>query len=116
MKNVQAEAYAMSRYVRISPTKISIVLNKIRGKNYREALEVLKHLPQKAGSVVWKTIYSAASNAAETFGYEKEKLFIHEAYVNLGPVLKRIQPRAKGKAFQIRKRVSHITVKVSKIA
>jgi len=112
MENIKREASATSRYIRISPTKIALILNKIRGKSYREALEILKYLPQKAGSAVWKTVYSAASNATEVLGYEKNKLFIHEAYANLGPVLKRLQPRAKGKAFQIRKRVSHITIKV----
>jgi large subunit ribosomal protein L22 len=104
---------ATSKYIRISPTKVDIILDKIRGKSYREALQILKYLPQKAGAVVWQTLYSAVSNATHNFDYEKEKLIIDEAFVNKGPILKRIQPRAKGKAYRIEKKISHITIRVA---
>jgi len=95
---------ATSKYIRISPTKINVIIAKIRGKSYREALQILKYLPQKAGAIVWQTLYSAVSNATHNFDLEKEKLVITEAYVNQGPILRRMQPRAKGKAYKIEKR------------
>ena len=104
---------ATSKYIRISPTKIDVILSQIRGKSYKEALQILKYLPQKAGAIVWQTLYSAVSNATNNFDFEKEKLIINEAYVNQGPILKRMQPRAKGRAFKIMKRISHITIRVS---
>ena len=64
---------ATSKYIRISPTKVSLVIDKIRGKSYREALQILKFLPQKSGAIVWQTLYSAVSNATHNFDYEKEK-------------------------------------------
>lgn len=113
MSNSQSIVSATSRYIRISPTKINLILNKIRGKSYKEALEILKYLPQKAGAVVWQTLYSAACNASNGFGYDKENLIVTEAYANQGPMLKRMQPRAKGRAFQIQKRISHVTIRVT---
>jgi large subunit ribosomal protein L22 len=103
---------ATSKYIRISPTKVQKILAQIRGKSYKEALQILKFLPQKAGSVVWQTLYSAVSNATHNFELEKEKLIISEAFVNQGPIMKRMQPRAKGKAFKIEKKMSHITISV----
>jgi large subunit ribosomal protein L22 len=114
MINSQEIVSATSRYIRISPTKINVILGKIRGKSYKDALEILKYLPQKAGTVVWQTLYSAVSNASNRFGYEKENLLIVEAYANQGPILKRMQPRAKGRAFKIQKRISHVTIRVTK--
>ena len=64
-------------------------------------------------AIVWQTLYSAVSNATHNFDYEKEKLVITEAFVNKGPILKRIQPRAKGRAYRIEKRISHITIRVA---
>ena len=104
---------ATSKYIRISPTKINVIIAKIRGKSYREALQILKYLPQKAGAIVWQTLYSAVSNATNNFDLEKDKLIISEAYVNQGPILKRMRPRAKGRAFGIQKKMAHLTIKVS---
>jgi large subunit ribosomal protein L22 len=106
---------ATSKYIRISPTKVDLIISKIRGKTYKEALQILKYLPQKAGSIVWQTLYSAISNATNNFDFEKEKLIISEAFVNQGPILKRMRPRAKGRAFSIQKKMSHITISVSEI-
>lgn len=103
---------ATSKYIRISPTKIDQIIKKIRGKNYKQALEILKYLPQKAGVVVWQTLFSAISNATTNFDFQKENLIIHEAFVNQGPILKRMRPRAKGRAFAIQKKLSHLTIKV----
>jgi len=104
---------ATSKYIRISPSKVNLILNKIRGKSYKEALQILKYLPQKAAAIVWQTLYSAVSNATNNCELEKERLMICEAYVNQGPILKRMRPRAKGRAFGIQKKMSHITIRFS---
>jgi large subunit ribosomal protein L22 len=106
---------ATSKYIRICPSKVNIIIAKVRGKTYKEALEILKFLPQKAGALVWQTLYSAVSNATKNFDLEKEKLIISEAFVNPGPILKRMRPRARGRAFAIEKKMSHITIRVTEI-
>nr|AYO28727.1 ribosomal protein L22 [Neotessella volvocina] len=103
---------ATSKYIRISPTKVDVILKKIRGKTYKESLQILKYIPQKAGSIVWQTLYSAVCNATNNFNYQKEKLIITEAFVNQGPILKRMRPRAQGRAFVIQKKISHLTIRV----
>ena len=113
MKDSKEVISATSKYIRISPTKINIIIKKIRGKSYKEALQILKFLPQKAGAIVWQTLYSAVSNATNNFDFEKDTLLINEAYVNQGPILKRIRPRAQGRAFAIEKKMSHITISVT---
>lgn len=113
MNDFKENISATSKYVRISPTKVQGILGEIRGKTYKEALQVLKYLPQKAGAIVWQTLYSAVSNATNNFEFEKENLVITEAFVNQGPILKRMQPRAKGRAYKIQKKISHITISVS---
>jgi large subunit ribosomal protein L22 len=107
---------ATSKYIRISPSKVDRIVSKIRGKTYKEALKILKYLPQKSAIMTWQTLYSAVSNASNNFGIEKENLIISQAFVNQGAILKRVQPRARGKAFRIEKKFSHITIKVSKIS
>ena len=114
-KEVKESVSATSKYIRISPTKVDVIISKIRGKTYKEALQILKYLPQKSGAIVWQTLYSAVSNATNNFDLEKEKLIITEAYVNQGPILKRIRPRAQGRAFSIQKKMSHVTIKVAEL-
>ena len=106
---------ATSKYIRISPTKVDVIISKVRGKTYKEALQILKYLPQKSGAIVWQTLYSAVSNATNNFDLEKEKLIITEAYVNQGPILKRVRPRAQGRAFSIQKKMAHVTIKVAEL-
>ena len=106
---------ATSKYIRISPTKINVIISKIRGKSYKEALQILKYLPQKAGAIVWQTLYSAVSNATNNFNLQKENLIITEAFVNQGPILKRMRPRAQGRAFAIQKKMCHITIRVKEL-
>lgn len=115
MDNKKQIISATSKYIRISPTKIDTIISKIRGKSYKEALQILKYLPQKTGAVVWQTLYSAISNATNNFDLEKENLIISEAFVNQGPILKRMRPRAQGRAFAIQKKMSHLTIRVSEI-
>ena len=103
---------ATSKYIRISPSKIDVIIKKIRGKSYKQALQILKFLPQKSGAMVWQTLYSAVSNATNNFDFEKENLIIQEAFVNQGPILKRMRPRAQGRAYAIQKKMCHITIRV----
>ena len=113
MNKVKETVSATSKYIRISPTKVDVIISKIRGQSYKEALQILKYLPQKSGAIVWQTLYSAVSNATNNFDLEKENLIITEAYVNQGPILKRVRPRAQGRAFAIQKKMSHVTIKVA---
>jgi large subunit ribosomal protein L22 len=108
---------ATSKYLRISPTKINIIISKIRGKSYKEALQILKNIPQKSGAIVWQTLYSAISNATNNFLLEKENLFISEAFVNKGPggrQTKRVRFINKGRQAPIEKKMAHLTISVSK--
>jgi large subunit ribosomal protein L22 len=113
MSNSKEIISATSKYIRIAPTKINVIISKIRGKTYKQALQILKYLPQKAGALVWQTLYSAVSNGTNNLDFQKENLIISEAYVNAGPILKRMRPRARGRAFAIQKKISHITIKVT---
>ena len=106
---------ATSKYIRISPYKVDLIIKKIRGKTYKQALQILKYLPQKSGAIVWQTLYSAVSNATNNFDLEKENLVISEAFVNQGPILKRMRPRAQGRAYAIQKKMCHITISVSEV-
>lgn len=104
------EARAIAKYVRISPRKVNIVLNLIRGKDVKEALAILKFTPKAASEIVTKIVKSAAANAENNHEMNPDNLYIAETYANQGPTLKRFQPHAQGRAFRINKRTSHITV------
>ena len=101
---------AVAKYVRMSPYKIRRVLDQIRGRSYQEALMILEFLPYKAGGPVWQVIHSAAANANQNYGLDKRKLVIDTIFANEGPKLKRIRPRAQGRAYKILKPTCHITV------
>ena len=106
---------ATAKYIRISPFKVRIVLDIIRGLSYTEAAAVLKNTNKSAAPVVLKVLNSAAANA-EFKNISKSDLFVAEAFADQGPTLKRIMPRAKGRAYRILKRTSHITVIVDSLA
>ena len=108
-------ALAKSNYIKLSSTKLNKILVKIRGKKYSEALKILKYIPQRAGTVVWKTIHSAVSNGINNFNFQKENIIIITAHVSKGSILKRLRPRARGKSFPIQKKLSHLTIKVKEI-
>ena len=103
---------AVAKYIRMSPHKIRRVIDQIRGRSYQEALMILEFLPYDAGGPVWQVVYSAAANAKNTYGLDKKKLVIDEIFANEGPKLKRIRPRAQGRAYKILKPTCHITVVV----
>lgn len=107
------EAMATARYIRVAPNKARQVINLIRGKHVDEAMAILKFTPKRVAVVVEKVLNSAISNAEHNFDMDRENLFISKVYVDQGPTMKRIVPRAMGRADMIRKRTSHITVVVS---
>ena len=112
MSDTITSARATAKYVRTSQMKGNRVLDLVRGKSVSEALAILKYAPQSVSTQVAKVVASAAANAENNFGLDPRTLVIAECYANEGPTMRRYQPRAQGRAFQIRKRTSHITVVV----
>lgn len=113
MASDTTEVKAIARYIRMSPFKVRRVLDQIRGRSYREALIVLEFMPYRACDPVLKVLRSAVANAEHNAGLDPAELTISQAYADQGPVLKRFQPRAQGRAYQIRKPTCHITVAVA---
>ena len=107
------EAKAHLKYARISPRKVKIVLDLIRGKDVATAMAILKNTPKSASEYLVKLLKSAVANAENNFGMDVSKLYVSECFVCPGPTLKRIMPRAQGRAFRINKRTSHVTIAVS---
>ncbi len=97
-------------YARISVQKACFVLDAIRGKSVEEALAIVTYNPRYASEILQKLINSAVANAENNNGMNRANLFIEECYADRGPIMKRVQPRAKGSAYRIEKRISHITV------
>lgn len=113
MASDTTEVKAIARYIRMSPFKVRRVLDQIRGRSYREALIVLEFMPYRACDPVLKLLRSAVANAEHNAGLDPAELMVSQAYADQGPVLKRFQPRAQGRAYQIRKPTCHITVAVA---
>ena len=107
------EARAQARYVRVTPMKARRVVDLIRGMNADDAQAMLRFAPQAASEPVGKVLASAVANAANNHAMDTKELLISEAFVDEGPTMKRIRPRAQGRAYRIRKRSSHITVVVT---
>ena len=103
------EATAKVTFVRIAPRKVKIVLDLIRNQPAEKAAAILKYTPKAACEVVGKLLKSAMANA-ENKDMDMSKLYVAECYVCQGPTLKRIRPRAQGRAFRINKKTSHITL------
>jgi large subunit ribosomal protein L22 len=101
---------AIAKYIRISPFKVRIVLDLIRGKKVSEAIAILENTPKSASDPIRKAVLSAAANAEHNQGMDKADLIVAACYADQGPTLKRVMPRAQGRAFKILKRTSHITV------
>ncbi|MBQ3053982.1 MAG: 50S ribosomal protein L22 [Clostridia bacterium] len=104
------EARAISRYVRISPRKVKVVVDLIRNKPVGVAMGILNNTPKAASEVLIKLLKSAMANAENNHNMNVDKLYVAEVFANPGPILKRIMPRAQGRAFRINKRTSHITL------
>ncbi len=106
-------AYAISKFNIISPFKVRRVINKLRGMHYEKAMGIMSMLPNKAASIVEKTIKSAFYNLDAKFDdVDPERVYIHEIFASPGPLIKRIKPRARGRADRIKKRTTHLTVVV----
>ncbi len=106
------QAKAHLKYLRISPRKVGVVLDLIRNKPVGTAAAILKHTPKAASEPLGKLLKSAVANAENNFGMSADKLYVAECFVGAGPILKRIMPRAQGRAFRINKRTSHVTIVV----
>ncbi len=101
---------AKARYVRISSSKVRLVLDLIRGKSVADAVAVLKNTPQAASPIVEKVLNSAVANAENNKGLLRDDLIVAEVFVDQGPTLRRFRPVSRGRAMRIRKRSSHITI------
>ena len=106
----KSEIRAVSKYVRMSPSKIRRVLRQIQGKTYSEALLILEFMPYASCAPIIKVLRSATANARNNFGLDETKLVIKSAIADQGPTMKRFRPRAQGRAYRILKATSHITI------
>ena len=97
-------------YARVSVQKACFVLDAIRGKDVQTALAILEYNPRYASSIIKKLLQSAIANAENNNGMSTDNLYVAECYANKGPTMKRVHPRAQGRAYRIEKRTSHITV------
>jgi len=107
------EARAIAKTVRVSPQKARLVINLVKGKNIAEAAAILRLTPNKSGVFIEKVLKSAAANAVNNHDMNKDLLYVKEAYVDAGPILKtRLYYRSRGMGFRVLRRTSHITVVV----
>ena len=106
------EARAKLSYARISSRKVKIVIDMIRNKPVDVAMGILKNTPKAASELLIKLLASAIANAENNHNMDVNNLYVAEIFANQGPTLKRVRPRAQGRAFRIRKRTSHITIVV----
>ena len=107
---VKNEAKATLKFARISSRKVKIVADLIRGKDVDEALAIVKFTPKASSEVIEKLLKSAIANAENNNGMNADNLYVAACYADKGPTMKRIQPRAQGRAYRIEKRTSHITI------
>ena len=109
------EARAEAKYVRISPLKVHFICNEIRGKKVDEALTILRFTPKKGAKILEDVLKSAIANAENNFGLDRDNLVVDKAWANDGPTMKRYRPKAKGAAYPILKRTSHVGVTVKEV-
>ncbi len=111
-----AEQYkSYLKNLRIAPRKVRLVVDLVRGKHVQDALDILRFTNKKAAPIVAKMINSAIANVRQSATVDVDSLVVNEAFVDEGPTLKRFLPRAQGRATPIRKRSSHITVKLKEL-
>ena len=109
-ENKDTRPKATVSYARVSVTKACFVLDAIRGKDVTTALAIVTYNPRYASTLIEKLLKSAAANAENNNGMDPSKLYVEECYANKGPTMKRVHPRAQGRAYRIEKRMSHITI------
>jgi large subunit ribosomal protein L22 len=104
------EAKALARQIRISPQKARLIADLIRGKDVASAINTLRFMPKKGARILRKVVESALANASQNEAIDVDTLYVKTIFIDGGPMLKRIMPRAQGRANRILKRTSHITV------
>ncbi len=109
-ENKDKRPRAVAKYIRISPYKVRVVLDVIRGKKVDEAIAILENVNKAGAEPIKKAVQSAAANAEHNLSMNPHDLFVAECYADQGPTLKRMQPMSKGRGYRILKRTSHITV------
>ncbi|MEI3176389.1 MAG: 50S ribosomal protein L22 [Lachnospiraceae bacterium] len=109
-ENKDTRPSATLSYARVSVQKACFVLDAIRGKDLNTAIGIVTYNPRYASTLIKKLLESARANAENNNGMNPDNLFVEECYANKGPTMKRIKPRAQGRAYRIEKRMSHITV------
>jgi len=109
------QAQAIAKFIRVQPRKARLVIDEVRGRYAMDALAFLRFIPNRAAGYISKVLSSAVANAANNHGLEPENLKLIEARVDEGPRMKRVQPRAQGRAYRILKRTSHITIIVQEV-
>lgn len=110
------EVKAVAKYVRISPRKVRLVIDLVRGKRVDESLSILQFTPKRGAYIVRKLLKSAIANAERNPDVDIDNLYIKYIYADQGPTLKRFRARAVGRAASIRKRLSHITVILDEVS
>ena len=104
------QAKAIAKYIRMTPRKVRLVIDVIRGKNVKDAEDLLRFIPRMASTPIDKVLKSAKANAVNNHDMIEDRLFVAQAFVDAGPTLKRLMPRARGTANLVKKRTSHITI------
>ena len=104
------QARAIAKYIRMTPRKVRLVIDVIRGKNVKDAEDLLRFIPRMASTPIDKVLKSAKANAVNNHDMIEDRLFVAQAFVDAGPTLKRLMPRARGTANIVKKRTSHITI------
>ena len=110
------ETKAYLKYLRIAPRKVQIVADLIRGKDVNTAMAILMQTPKAASEPMIKLLKSAVANAENNNNMDVEKLYVSQVFATPGPILKRVMPRAQGRAYRINKRTSHVTLAVAEKA
>jgi len=109
------ETRAAVKYIRVSPRKIRLVMDQVRGRKVEEALNILSFAPQKGARILMKLINSAVANAEQNSDVDVDSLYVKRLYADEGPTMKRWRPRAQGRATRINKRTSHLTIIVDEM-
>ena len=112
-ENADRRPHATAKHIRISSRKVKIVIDLIRGKSVEDAEAILMYTPKAASEPLLKLLKSAAANAENNHKMDPEKLYVSEVFATPGPIIKRIMPRAQGRAYRINKRTSHVTLAVA---
>ncbi len=110
------EVTAKLKGARTSPQKMRLVADSIRGKPVGQALDILRFSPRKAAAILWKLLQSALANAEHNRNWDVDALYVSAVQVDEGPMMKRMKPRARGRADRIHKRTSHVILKLGRVA